>query len=56
MPSGSVYGTVPGFQKRKWLSGSKASDSILISIPANPAPGEDSCKRADCMRSTKTFA
>ena len=42
IPSGSGLGTVPGFQNRKWLSGSNVSDSILSSMPAKPAPGCDS--------------
>src|SRR5437763_1898752 len=37
MPSGSGIGTVPGFQKKKWLSGSNVSDSILSSMPGKPA-------------------
>ena len=39
IPSGSTHGALPGFQNRKWLSGSKASDSMFRSMPAKPAPG-----------------
>ena len=39
MASGSGCGGVPGFQKRKWLSGSKRSDTISRSIPESPTAG-----------------
>ena len=38
MPSGSTQGIPPGFQNRKWLSGSKVSASIFRSMPPKPAP------------------
>ena len=53
MPSGSTHGVPPGFQNRKWLSGSKVSDSTLRSMPAKPAPGVFSCVRAERLRSNQ---
>ncbi len=56
MPSGSTQGVPPGFQNRKWLSGSKVSDSMFRSMPGKPAPGVFSCMRAERLRSISTLA
>ena len=57
MSAGSATAAVPGFQNRKWLSGSKLGDSSSTSMPAKPGPGSRaSCRRAEPVRSTSTFA
>ena len=49
-------GSLPGFQERKWPSGSNVSSSTLRSMPGNPLPGVFSWRREERERSMITLA
>ena len=56
IPSGSIFGVLPGFQARNTPSGSNVVSSTVRSIPGKPAPGVCSWRREEPARSTSRLA